>query len=186
MSIVAPPRKSFDDVRLDFLMNVYDSISRQIQAMDLKISILLSWNGVVAVMGSRELSMILKFKEGHSGSVWLLVVVALCLGLSSYYTWGVLKPRIGRIPDTFAGLLFSGDILQLGKNPAERMAGYLKHLQSVEDHDHLYQQFSKSIVLISEIHVTKNRLFNKGISATALAFLILVILFALRGLRVAA
>ncbi len=177
-------QKNIEDLKLDFVLTVYEAITKQIQQMDLKISILLSWNGVIAVMMSREVASLFSDKAFKIFPSVTLTLSILAIALSAYYIYRVLKPRVGNMDNNFAGLLFAGDILALGKDGNERMKNYLQYLLAIRSHEDLYQQFSKSIVLISAINVTKNQLFNRALTSTSFSFFALVLLMTLRGLRV--
>ncbi len=177
-------QKNVEDIKLDFVLTVYEAITKQIQQMDLKISILLSWNGVIAVMISREIAFLFGEKVFRPFPVAVLIISIAGLILSALYTYRVLKPRVGKMEASHAGLLFAGDILRLGRNGTERMKKYMEQLLAIADHEQLYRQYVKSIVLISNISVNKNALFNRALAATATSFFLLSILIALRGLKV--
>lgn len=168
--------KDLDELKLEFVRNVYEAITKQIQQMDLKISILLSWNGVIAVLFGREVAEIV---AGKRFDVWILIMgaaVVLSLGISAVLCYRVLKPRAGSSPDKegFAGLLYAGDIQDLGKNPVERMGAYMDNLLKMDTHAEVYQQFVKSIVLISGIQLEKNRFFLKALTSTVICFALLL------------
>ena len=176
---------SLEDLKIDFVMNVYESITKQIQQMDLKISILISWNGIIAVMLGREISAIYKGKVFEFYAIGLAIGVLITLVLGSIYCYKVLKPRSGNTEEGFAGLLYSGDIMKLGNTTSERIASYMNHLLEIDDYDKFYKQFTKSIVLISSINQYKNKMFIRGLLVTVISFSLLVGLLAVVGVKLA-
>lgn len=176
-------RMDIEDVKLDFVMSVYDAITKQIQQMDMKISILLSWNGVVAVLLGREITSIFRAKLLEWDILALVFGIVFTLIVSGLYCYRVLKPRSGEIDNTHVGLLWSGDILKLGKKNEERISQYMNELLHIDTHDKLYEQFVKSIVLISDIQARKNRMFIKGLIVTVVGFTLLVGLIAIVGVK---
>lgn len=176
--------KSLEELKLDFILSVYDTITKQIQAMDLKISILLSWNGVIAVMLGREIGSYFSATTVNLFTMVCIILSVAGLVASAFFIWGVLKPRVGKMENHFTGLLFSEDILRLASTPGRRMDVFMNQLIAIKSPEEIFQQFSKSIVLISEIHHKKNKLFNRGLTSTALSFLILALLITLHGLKI--
>lgn len=164
-----------EDIKIDFLRSVYESITKQIQQMDLKISILLSWNGAMAVILAKQVTDMIHQKM----YVWyvLLLMAGVLAGMiaGAVYSYTVLKPRKSAGPaEGFAGLLYSGDILDLGKDSVERIQNYSNELLNIQDHEGVYRQFIKSVVLISSIQMKKSALFTKGLTATVTAFTLLL------------
>ncbi|MBI4978023.1 MAG: hypothetical protein HZC28_11100 [Spirochaetes bacterium] len=172
---------TIDDVKIDFVMNVYESITKQIQQMDLKISILLSWCGVIAAVLGREVAILIAQRQMRYSTIILTVGVVVSLLVSGFYIFQVLKPRKGKIGEksSFVGLLWSGDILNLGKESRGRIKNYLHALTDITNHKQIYEQFVTSIVLISTIQDSKNRNFLGGLIATVISFSLLVALMAI-------
>jgi len=164
-------KQSIDDLRVDFVMHVYESITKQIQQMDLKISILISWDGIIAVGLAREITQIITNRLFSVSTIAPAAICILALLIAGWFCYRVLKPRQGTVEeDGFAGLLYSGDILKLGNGNQARMVQYMNELIKIDDHEKLYQQFIKSIVLISGISMFKNRMFTRGLLATLISF----------------
>ena len=163
-------RQGIEDLRADFVMKVYDSITKQIQQMDLKISILISWDGIIAVGLARSISQIVSNRMVHASTLIPAAVCTAFLLIAGFYCYRVLKPRQTKLDDGFAGLLYSGDIVRLGKENRKRMTLYMDELMGINDYEKLYQQFVKSIVLISDVHLYKNRMFNRALLATLALF----------------
>jgi hypothetical protein len=97
----------------------------------------------------------------------------------------VLKPRQAtgnaQAREGFAGLLYSDDILKLGDSARERIARYNQELLGISTHEELYRQFTKSIVLISEVLNQKNMFFSRALMASVVAFTLLLGLMAVMG-----
>ncbi|MFP4362638.1 MAG: hypothetical protein ACLFR1_02085 [Spirochaetia bacterium] len=184
MSNTSNGKRHIEDVKIQFVLEVYESINKQIQHMDIKTSILLSWNGISAVLLGRELIVMvaahmLNFATGIMASCSLVLLI-----ISSIYVYTVLKPRVGAIRETnFTGLLYSGDILSLGKDATERMKRYIDELVAIESQEEIYQQFVKSIVLIADIQNQKHKKFIQALAYTAVAFALLVALIAIVGIQ---
>jgi len=153
-------------------MNVYDQLTKQIQQLDLKVSLLLTWNGVIATLLSREVGRLVGV--GLTSLRLILPAISLlCLVSAAYYIMQVLIPRKGIIKKsvtTFTGLLYSGDIMNLGKTNPERVSNYLSALNNINSHEQIYEQFTRSIVLISQIFEKKNRAFIRGLIVTSIGF----------------
>ena len=86
------------------------------------------------------------------------------------------------LENRFDGLLWSGDIQKLGAEHADRISNYLNQLLQIDTQEKLYQQYITSIVLISDIHLYKNKKFIQGLLATLTGFSLLLFLMALMGL----
>lgn len=176
---------SIEDLKLDFVRNVYEAITKQIQQMDLKISIILSWNGAMAVILAKQVTDMISARSYHLLPVALMLVIFTAMAFAATYSYRVLKPRkarsTGQVQEGFAGLLYSEDILNLGPSARERMARYNEELLTISTHEELYRQFTKSIVLISEVQHRKNTLFTRALMASVLAFTLLLGLMAVMG-----
>lgn len=174
---------SLDDLKVDFLRTVYESITKQIQQTDLKMSILLTWNGAMAAVFGRYLGDMFRTRLG---SWWVWILAAATLGTMVYTginVYAVLKPRGGKGPkvEGFSGLLYAGDIQNLGKNAPERVMEYNRALIELPDHAAIYDQFARSIINISEIQLRKNRYFIRALGTTVTSFVMLIALMAVLG-----
>jgi hypothetical protein len=177
---------SIEDLKIDFVRNVYEAITKQIQQMDLKISIILSWNGAMAVILAKQVTDLISTRTYHPIPIVLMLAIATSMGFSATYSYRVLKPRKaksnGKVSEGFAGLLYSDDILNLGATARERMTRYSQELLGIQTHEELYRQFTKSIVLISEVQDRKNRLFTRALMCSVLSFTMLLALMTIMGL----
>ena len=174
---------NIEDLKVDFVVSVYESVTKQIQQMDIKISILLSWNGLIAVMLGRLITTMVSEQKLSALTILLAVIVVITLFITGIFCFRVLKPRKGAMEDGFAGLLYSGDIMKLGEKNEDRIQAYLDNLLKIDTHEMLYSQFVKSIVLISEINQYKNNLFLRGLISTVICFSALVALLSLVGIK---
>ena len=176
---------SIEDLKLEFVRIVYEAITKQIQQMDLKISIILSWNGAMAVILAKQITDLIHNRNYDVLSVLLLAAIVISMGFTSTYSYRVLKPRKahhnGPQGEGFAGLLFAGDILNLGKGAGDRISAYSAELLKIETHEELYRQFTKSIVLISEVQMNKNRLFTRALMGSVLSFILLLAVMMVMG-----
>jgi uncharacterized membrane protein len=169
--------KDLDDLKAEFVLAVYDQITKQIQQIDLKTSIVISWDSVIAVMLGRELGQMV---SGHFINAFTIPLASLCvvfLALSGVFIFWTLKPRarLAKRPG-FAGLLYTGDILRLGKGPEERREAYLKSLMAIDKADGIYDQFVNSVVLISDVLRRKNKSFMNALANAAISFGFLVVI----------
>jgi hypothetical protein len=172
-----------EDMKMSFVMSVFDSITKQIHQSDLKASFILSWNGVIAILLSHLLASIVH-AESHK---WTLLLIATCvaasLASSGAFCYKVLRPRVGVIKERNDGLLWSGDIHKLGVTHPERIEQYMCRLLTIDSREKLYEQFVTSIVLISEISLVKNKMFIRALISTVVSFSLLVSLMAIMGLK---
>lgn len=177
--------KTIDELKIDFTFAAYESITKQIQQTDLKVSLILSWDSIIAVMLGREIGQMV---QGRFVNALTVLVVSLCvafLAVSGVFIFLTLKPRMKISKrEKFTGLLYTGDILRLGKNSSERIESYMRHLTAIKDAPELYEQFVSSIVLISQIAHRKNKSFMSGLAATAISFGFLVTLIAIMSVRI--
>lgn len=167
---------SLEDLKLEFVRQVYEAITKQIQQMDIKMSIILSWNGAMAILLAKQVSDLITSHMFRPIPIGLMLVITVLMGFAATYAYRVIKPRTakGQAGDGWAGLLYSEDILNLGPAARERMARYQEELLSIDSHESLYRQFTKSIVLISEIQDKKNRLFTRALLCSVVAFTLLL------------
>jgi len=172
-----------EELKLLFVMNVYDTITKQIQQLDVKSSFILSWNGVIGVLLFHELGMILHAEHNRWSMLLLAFAVVCSLICSGVFAYKVLRPRVGAIKERFDGLLYAGDIRRLGSTQPDRIAGYLKQLTDIQTHEKLYEQYVTSIVLISEILLLKHKSFQQAILASVISFSLLLSLMAIVGLN---
>lgn len=176
---------SIEDLKLDFVRSVYEAITRQIQQMDLKISVILSWNGAMAVILAKQVTDMIAGRTFHPLPVALMLAIFTAMAFAASYSYRVLKPRQansnGQAKEGFAGLLYSDDILKLGASARERIARYNEELLAISTHEELYRQFTKSIVLISEVLNQKNMFFSRALMASVVAFTLLLGLMAMMG-----
>lgn len=176
--------KSLSEQKLDFVMSVYESINKQIQSTDLKTSVIISWDSVIAIMLGREIGQMVK---GDFVNVFTVVIASLCvlfLGFSGIFIFGTLKPRT-RVSKRreFVGLLYTGDVSRLAKTSSGRIDRYLQALMHIEKDEGLYEQFVNSIVLISDIQNMKNKSFMYALGFTAVSFGFLVALIGIVAVR---
>jgi hypothetical protein len=176
-------RMDIEELKLVFVMSVYDSVTKQIQQLDLKSSFILSWNGVIGVLLSHEFALIVHADRNRGSLIMLALAVVCSLIVSGFYCYKVLRPRVGAVKERFDGLLWAGDIQKLGLTHADRIAVYMKQLIEITTHDKLYEQFVTSIVLISEILLAKHKSFRQALFATAISFSLLLSLMAIAGLN---
>lgn len=172
-------RLNIEDLKLEFVRTVYESITKQIQQMDLKMSVIISWNGAMAVMLAKQVTDMIAGGAVHFLPVVLMVGVMGSMVFSGFFTFQVMKPRkakAGGTSEGFAGLLYSGDILDLGPTARERISRYTQELLDISTHDQLYRQFTKSIVLISQIQERKNSLFVQALLTSVVSFTLLLAL----------
>lgn len=169
---------SIEDLKLEFVRSVYEAITKQIQQMDLKISIILSWNGAMAVILAKQVTDMIGSKNYHWLVIFLMLGIITSMGFSAVFSYQVLKPRKakGKSQEAFAGLLYSADILNLGKSARDRIQKYTDELLSINTHEELYRQFTKSIVLISEVQDKKNGLFVRALFTSVVSFTLLLAL----------
>jgi hypothetical protein len=171
---------SLEDLKLDFVRQVYEAITKQIQQMDIKMSIVLSWNGAMAVLLAKQVSDLIASRTFRITPVILMVLITTLMGFAASYAYRVIKPRTAKsqkqVKDGFAGLLYSDDILNLGPSARERMARYQEELLGIDSHENLYRHFTKSIVLISEVQHKKNVLFTRALMCSVLSFTLLLAL----------
>jgi hypothetical protein len=176
--------RDIDDLKADFVLSVYDQITKQIQQTDLKTSIIISWDSVIAIMLGRELGQMV---SGRFVNPFTIAVASLCavfLAVSGVFIFWTLKPRtkVTKRPG-FTGLLYTGDILRLGHKASERVPAYLEALSAIREPPGIYEQFANSIVLISDIMRRKNRSFMRALGATAISFGFLVVLIGVVAIR---
>lgn len=181
---------SIEDVKAVFIMTVYEGISKQIQQVDLKISLLLTWNGVSAAVMVRTIGTIISEREMGFLKILLTVLATISLITAGYFIMRVMIPRKGFVESeeavetdlekikkaepAFAGLLYTGDILKLGNDNRQRILNYISTLNNIQTHEQVYEQFAKSIVLISHIFEKKALLFSKALISTVIAFVCVV------------
>jgi hypothetical protein len=182
--------RNLDELKVEFVISVYETITRQIQHTDIKTSILISWDGVMAVMLGRQI--VSAASVGRLG-VWamgLAGLVGVALVLSGISIYQILRPRSTSMAEDSGaaapGLLYSGDILRLGKTPSDRMGSYLQTLVSMEDPSQIYSHYVKSIVLIAEISLGKNRRFVRGLLFSTVGFCLLAVLVSITGIQMGA
>ena len=180
--------KSLDDLKIQFVVSVYETITRQIQHADIKTSILISWDGAIAVMLGREIAEMTSRGAFSIGVTALAISVAVGLIASGISVYQILRPRSpGQSDPEIAsepGLLYAGDILKLGKTPTNRMKSYLEMLVGMEEPGQIYSHYVKSIVLVADIAVGKNRRFVRALLASTIAFCLLAVLIAVLGVEV--
>ena len=171
---------SIEDLKLDFVRQVYEAITKQIQQMDIKMSIILSWNGAMAVLLAKQVTDLIRSRHVEVIPIVLMAAVLVFMAFAGSYSYRVLKPRSAKsqaqVKEGFAGLLYSDDVLNLGPTARERIARYQEELLSIDTHEQLYRQFTKSIVLISEIQNKKNRLFTRALMCSVASFTLLLAL----------
>ncbi len=172
-------QKTIEEMKADFVMAVFETINKQIQQTDIKTSLIISMDSIIAIVLGREVGQII---GGRGLNPAVIVFASLCmlfLSVSIYFIYWTLRPRT-RIStrDDFTGLLYTGDILRLAKKPSDRIAAYMKELESLTDPSMVYGQFVNSIVLISDVSRRKNRSFQSGLLFTAISFGFLVLLMA--------
>ena len=176
--------KDLDDLKSAFVITVYDQITRQIQQIDLKTSIIISWDSVIAIMLGRELGQMV---SGSFVNPFTVIVASLCaffMAISGIFIFWTLKPRAKVTRrQGFTGLLYTGDILKLGHRPGERVSAYMNALLSIRDPEGVYEQFINSIVLISDIMRRKNRSFMQALAFTAFSFGFLVVLIGMVAIK---
>ncbi|GEM_PF-1244169 len=176
--------RDLGDIKADFVMAVYDQITRQTQQIDLKTSILISWDSVIAIMLGRELGQMVSGKFVNPITIIIASFCALFLALSGIFIFWTLKPRsrVSKRPG-FTGLLYTGDILKLGHKSSERAAAYLQALLAMNETSDVYNQFINSIVHVSDIMRRKNRSFLQGLALTAVSFGFLVALIGMVAIK---
>lgn len=179
-------QKHLDDLKIEFVLSVYESIQNQIRHADIKVSLILSWVSITAVMLGREVSNMVVNKNYNVFSFIFIFIVLVTLGMSGAFIFGTLKPRMRRSKGKeFTGLLYTGDILRLGKEAPDRMVSYLTNLGKISSPEEINAQFVNSIVSISEIVEIKNKMFLRALASTAVSFAFLVLTIALNGVKTA-
>ncbi len=178
-------QKTLDELKIDFVVAAYDSIGRQIQQTDIKVSLIISWDSVIAIMLGREVGQMV---SGRFVNVVTVPIASLCilfLAISGVFIFWTLKPRtkLSKLKE-FTGLLYTGDVLRLGKNSNARIENYMRSLIAIEDAPSLYEQFVNSIVQISDVAMRKNKSFMRGLAATAISFGFLVLLIGIVSVRI--
>ena len=174
---------SVEERKSQFVVSVYDSITKQLQHLDVKTSILLSWNGIMALLLGKELMPIIMAQAFNFATIFIAACMLISLLISGAFAILVLKPRRGAVERAKSvGLLWTGDILGLGRNKTERMDNYQKTLKEITDADMICEQYSRSIVLLAEIHESKNKWFSRGLMTTVASFLLLILLVAVMGI----
>ncbi len=170
-----------DNLRYQFVTHVYDAITRQIQQFDVKVSVLLSWNGIIAIMLGREVVLLFSAVKPTFFIYVLLFVSAIFLIVSSFFCYKILRPQ-NKINEKGNGIFWAGDILRLGKNHKDRVEAYLKVLTQLEKPEDFAEQVIQSVVGISEILMAKNKFFFSGLFATIISFVFLILLIVRIGL----
>ncbi len=174
---------SIEEKKSQFVTSVYDSITKQLQHLDVKTSILLSWNGIMALLLGKELMPIIMAQALNWATIFISACMLISLLTSGALAILVLKPRRGALEKArSAGLLWTGDILRLGGNKMERIENYQKTLNEMVDVNTICDQYSRSIVLLAEIHESKNKWFSRGLMTTVVSFLLLILLVAVMGI----
>jgi hypothetical protein len=179
---------NLDELKIQFVISVYDSITRQIQHTDIKTSILISWDGVMAVMLGREIVAIASNRHSGLSVTLIALAVGVALFISGLYVFQILRPRSPKV-DAGAngvperGLLYAGDILNLGRTPSDRIQSYLTILTGLSETPQIYAQYVKSIILIADVSRNKNKMFLKALLASTVAFSLLAFLIALVGIK---
>ncbi len=163
------------DLRYEFVRNVYEAITKQIQQFDVKVSVLLSWNGVIAVLLGREVILLFSNVKPTLLIYVFLFLSAIFLIISSIFCYRILKPQ-NKINEDGDGIFWAGDILRLGKNHKERVERYLNILLKIEKSEDFSRQVIQSVVGISEILMRKNKFFFYGLFATITSFIFLICL----------
>jgi len=171
---------SQEGMSYQFVVHVYEAITKQIQQFDVKVSVLLSWNGVIAVLLGRELVMLFSRARPTVFIVFLLVVTSLLLVISSFFCYRILRPQIKHAEGD--GIFWAGDILRLGSDYKSRVEKYLSVLKMLQKPEDYARQIVQSIVGISEILMEKNKLFFYALISTISSFVFLVILIVRVGL----
>jgi hypothetical protein len=179
---------NLDELKIQFVISVYDSITRQIQHTDIKTSILISWDGVMAVMLGREIVAIASNRQLGLSVTLIALAVGAALFASGIYVFQILRPRSPTVDAGIKGapergLLYAGDILNLGRTPSDRIQSYLTILTGLNDAPEIYAQYIKSIILIADVSRNKNKMFLKALLASTVAFSLLAFLIALVGIR---
>ncbi|URA09973.1 hypothetical protein [Thermospira aquatica] len=169
------------NLRYEFVSHVYDAITRQIQQFDVKVSVLLSWDGVIAIMLGREVVLLFSSVKPTLFIYAFLFMSAFFLIISSFFCYKILRPQ-NKINEKGNGIFWAGDILRLGKNHKERVESYLKVLSQLEKPEDFAEQIIQSVVGISEILMTKNKFFFFGLFATITSFVFLIFLIVRIGL----
>lgn len=177
--------KTLEELKIDFTVAAYESITKQIQQTDLKVSLIISWDSIIAVMLGREIGQMVSGRFVNALTIPLVSLCVLFLAVSGVFIFWTLKPRakVSKRAE-FTGLLYTGDILRLGKNSTERIKAYLEHMMSMKSSPEIYEQFVNSIVQISAIANRKNKSFMSGLAATAISFGFLVFLIAVMSVRI--
>jgi uncharacterized membrane protein len=176
--------KTLDELKIDFSVAAYESITKQIQQTDLKVSLIISWDSIIAVMLGREIGEMVSGRFVNALTVPLVSLCVIFLAISGVFIFWTLKPRakISKRPQ-FTGLLYTGDILRLGKSANERIEAYMRHMLAMKSTPEIYEQFVNSVVQISHIAHRKNKSFMSGLAATAISFGFLVFLIAVLSVR---
>lgn len=176
--------KSLDELKIDFTLAAYETISKQIQQTDLKVSLIISWDSVIAIMLGREIGQMVSGRFVNALTVPLASLCALFLAISGIFIFWTLKPRtkISKRKE-FTGLLYTGDILKLGRNSTARIEAYMRRLMEMRETPEIYEQFVNSVVQISDVARRKNKSFMNGLGATALSFGFLVLLIGIVSVR---
>jgi hypothetical protein len=177
-------QKTLDELKIDFVVAAYDSITKQIQQTDLKVSLIISWDSVIAIMLGREIGQMVSGRFVNALTVPIVSLCVLFLAVSGVFIFWTLKPRakISKRGD-FTGLLYTGDILRLGRNSTARIEAYMRKMMGIDKSPDLYEQFVNSIVMISDVAHRKNKSFLNGLAATAISFGFLVLLIAVVSVR---
>ncbi|MFN3660705.1 MAG: hypothetical protein ACK4TN_05660 [Brevinematales bacterium] len=164
-----------ENLRYQFVIHAYEAITKQIQQFDVKVSVLLSWNGVIAVLLGREVVLLFSVVKPTFFILFLLLVSASFLLVASVFCYRLLRPQI-KVNEEGDGIFWAGDILRLGKDHGERVERYMQVLMQLHQPEDYAKQIVHSVVGISEIFMRKNRYFFYGLFATIASFLFLILL----------
>jgi hypothetical protein len=176
-------KHDIDDVKISFVLSVYETIQNQIRQADLKISLILSWVSITAVLLGREVASVFGTGQFHVLPIILVTIAVIGMIFSGVFIFGTLKPRTKPLAGLKTkGLLYTGDIVRLAEEPIDRVKAYMEEITAIKTHEEVYAQFVASIVSISDIAQVKNRMFLRALAATAVSFAALVGLVAEAGL----
>jgi len=170
-----------EDLRYQFVVHAYEAMMKQIQQFDVKVSVLLSWNGVIAVILGREVVLLFAQVKATSFILFSLVMAVVFLIVSSVFCYAMLRPRL-KENEEGEGIFWAGDILRLGVDHMQRVERYLtllREMRSVEDYA---RQVVHSVVAVSEIFMRKTRFFFFALASTITSFLFLILLIVQVGL----
>ncbi|MCX7881661.1 MAG: hypothetical protein N2314_00360 [Brevinematales bacterium] len=170
-----------ENLRYEFVLHAYEAITKQIHQFDVKVSVLLSWNGVIAVLLGREVVLLFSAAKPTLFLLLLLFLSAFFLLVSSVFCYRLLRPQI-KVNEEGNGIFWAGDILRLGKDHKERVEQYMKILLQLHSPEDYARQVVHSVVGISEIFMRKNTYFFYALFATITSFLFLILFIVRIGL----